>query len=269
MNCHDFEKLVLSLARNRLLDATSSEQGLIHTEYCERCAARLAEEQALLARMRAVAVEMAGEEPPARIDAALLAAFRAQTAATTSPTVILAPGRVRHWLSWKFAAVAAGILILISAMALFWRSASSRKPQPGELVNTPAPGSAPGLQVTPLPSAPPQEDRERTMAGQPEKQRKRSQRRVLNEDSAEAEIATQFILLREGEDLTSMERLSLVRVELPGSAIKEVGIPIVLEFTNTTVTADVLLGQDGLARAIRLVAANTATESIKRDSGEN
>jgi hypothetical protein len=107
------------------------------------------------------------------------------------------------------------------------------------------------------------------MAGQPEKPRKRFQRPVLNEDQTEAEIATQFILLREGEDLTSMERLSLVRVELPGSVINEVGIPIVLELVNTTVTADVLLGQDGLARAIRLVAANSTTESIKKDSGAN
>jgi hypothetical protein len=268
MNCHDFEKLVISLARNSLLDAASREQSLIHTEVCERCAARLAEEQALLARMRAVAAEMAGEEPPARIDATLLAAFRAQTATTASSTVILSPGRARHWLSWKFAAVAAGILILISTMAILWRSANSRKPQPEELVNTPAPGSAPGPQAAPLPTAP-QEDRERMVVNRPDEQRKRSPRRVLSEDPAEAEIATQFILLREGEDLTSMERLSLVRVELPGSAIKEVGIPIVLDLADTTVTADVLLGQDGLARAIRLVAANSATESMKRDSGAN
>ena len=269
MNCHDFEKLALTLARNSLLDATERDQGLIHTEVCDRCAARLDEERALLARLRSVAVEMAGEEPPARVDALLLAAFRAKTAAPASFTVIPAQGRAGRWPYWKLVAVAAGILILISVAAIFWRSGSSHKPQSKELVNTPAPGSAPGPQVAPLPTVEPQEDRERMMVSQPEKRRKRSQRRVSSEDPTEAEMATQFILLREGEDLTSLERLSLVRVELPGSAINEMGMPIVLELADITVTADVLLGQDGLARAIRLVATNSASESIKRDYGAN
>src|SRR5262245_29115056 len=161
MNCHDFEKLALALARNSLLDTTTRERGLIHMEGCERCAARLAEEQALLARMRAVVDEMAGEEPPARVETELLAAFRAQTAATASSTVIPARGRVWRWSSWKLAAVAAGILILISVAAIFWRSGSSHKPRSKELVNIPAHGSAPGPQVTPLPTVEPQEDRER------------------------------------------------------------------------------------------------------------
>ncbi len=52
MNCHDFEKLALALARGSLLDATARDQGLIHTEVCGLCAARLAEERALLARVR-------------------------------------------------------------------------------------------------------------------------------------------------------------------------------------------------------------------------
>ena len=96
MNCHDFEELALALARNSLLDATARDQGLIHTEVCNRCAALLAEERALLARVRAVAVEMAGEKPPTRVGALLLAAFRAQTTATASSIVIPARGRTER-----------------------------------------------------------------------------------------------------------------------------------------------------------------------------
>jgi len=59
--------------------------------------------------------------------------------------------------------------------------------------------------------------------------------------------------LREGEDLTALENLQLVRVELPGSALSEVGLPIDPETVNEPVKADVVLGQDGLARAIRFV----------------
>src|SRR5262245_22506357 len=154
MNCHDFEKLALALARNSLLDATERDQGLIHTEVCNRCAARLDDERALLARMRAVAVEMAGEEPPARVDALLLAAFRAQTAATASFTVIPAQGRAGRWPNWKLAAVAAGILILISVMAIIWKSTSSSMPQREERAVAPTPVNTPGPQAEPPTPAP-------------------------------------------------------------------------------------------------------------------
>jgi len=44
-----------------------------------------------------------------------------------------------------------------------------------------------------------------------------------------------------------------VRVELPGSALGEVGLPFDPETAPESVKADVVLGQDGLARAIRFV----------------
>jgi hypothetical protein len=249
MNCHDFENVVLSLARNHLLDAATREQSLIHAEVCERCAARLAEERALLVRVRAVVDEMAGEEPPPRIDAALLVAFRAQTAATTAPTVIPAPSRARHWPSWKLAAVAAGILLLISVMAIVWRSASSHKPQREERAVLPTPGSSP---TSPKLAEPPVGG-EKVVIQQSENRPKRVRRPASVNSSDEAEVVTQFFSLREGEDLTTLDSMQVVRVELPGSALGEVGLPFDPETVNEPVKADVVLGQDGLARAIRFV----------------
>jgi hypothetical protein len=249
MNCNNFEKLVLSLARNRLLDAATREQGLIHAEICKRCAARLAEERALLASMRAVVDELAGEGPPARVETALLAAFRAQTAAPASYSVIPAPGRASRWSNWKLAAVAAGILILISVMAIFWRPASTHKPQREERAVLPTPGASP---ASPKLAEPPVGG-DQVMAGQSENRPKRARRRAPVNSSDEAEVVTQFFPLREGEDLTELESLQLLRVELPGSALSEVGIPVDPETANEPVKADVALGQDGLARAIRFV----------------
>jgi hypothetical protein len=45
----------------------------------------------------------------------------------------------------------------------------------------------------------------------------------------------------------------MLRVELPGSALREAGFPVDFETAQTSVIADVVLGQDGLARAIRFV----------------
>jgi hypothetical protein len=247
MNCHDFEKLALALARNSLLDARERDRGLIHTEVCNRCAARLAEERALLARVRAVAVEMAGEEPPARVDALLLAAFRAQTAATASFTVIPAQGRAGRWPNWKLAAVAAGILILISVAAIFWRSGSSHKPQREERAVAPKPVNTPGSQAAPPVG------RDQVADERPKNLPKRVHRHAPVTSPDEAEVVTQFFPLREGEDLTTLDSLQVVRVELPGSALGEVGLPFDPETVNEPVKADVVLGQDGLARAIRFV----------------
>ena len=247
MNCHDFEKLALALARNSLLDAAARDQGLIHTEVCNRCAARLAQERALLARVRAVAVEMAGEEPPARVDALLLAAFRAQTAATASSIAIPAQGRAGRWSNWKFAAVAAGILILISVMAIIWKSTNSRMPQREERAVAPTPVNTPG------PQAEPPVGRDQVGDERPKNLPKRVHRHASVKSPDEAEVVTQFFPLREGEDLTTLDSLQVLRVELPGSALGEVGLPFDPETVNEPVKADVVLGQDGLARAIRFV----------------
>jgi hypothetical protein len=88
MNCREFEKIVLALARNQLLEAVDREEGLMHTEVCARCASRLTEEQAIVVGVRAVIVEIAKEEAPAHVEAALLAAFREQAAAAALPILI-------------------------------------------------------------------------------------------------------------------------------------------------------------------------------------
>ncbi len=250
MNCQDFEKLVLALARNRLLDATTREQGLAHTEVCERCAARLAEERALLAGVGAVVAELAGEEAPARVEAALLATFRAQTAARASAIAVPLPSQTKRWSSWRLAAVAAGILLLVSIMAILWRPASSEQ---DEHAVVPTPVSTPAPQATPLTPAVPPVGGDQLADVKPENRRKRVRRRASRDDSAEAEVVTRFFPLREGVDLTALESVLLVRVELPGSALSEVGLPVDPETANTPVIADVVLGQDGLARAIRFV----------------
>ncbi len=267
MNCQDFEKLVLALARDRSLDSISHERGshdrgsrergLIHTEGCERCTSRLAEERALFAGVRAAAAELAVEEPPERVETSLLAAFRAQNAtaqnataqnATMSPRAVLpAPSRAAHWFNWKLAAVAAGILILISLMV--WRSAGSFKSEEEKQAVSPTPAGAP--QAPPSQQAIQPVDREQIVVEK--KTPKRPRRRASVESSDDEEMVTQFFSLREGEDITALESLQFVRVELPGSALGDVGLPVDPQAANAPVIADVVLGQDGLARAIRFV----------------
>src|SRR5262249_34013004 len=80
-----------------------------------RCAARLAEERALWAGMRAVVAEIAQEEAPARMEAMLLAAFRERAAAQAGPTMIQSPARTGRWPQWMIAA--AGVIVLFVSLA--------------------------------------------------------------------------------------------------------------------------------------------------------
>ena len=63
--------------------------------------------------------------------------------------------------------------------------------------------------------------------------------------------------------LPDLESGSVVRIAVPVGALPEYGLDIVQGGSKTTVDADVLVGQDGLARAIRLVSAE---ESATQDT---
>lgn len=61
-----------------------------------------------------------------------------------------------------------------------------------------------------------------------------------------------FYPLPEAESLPPVENAMVVRVRLPVSSLQLMGVPIGEESAGASVQADLLLGQDGLARAVRL-----------------
>jgi anti-sigma factor RsiW len=73
---------------------------------------------------------------------------------------------------------------------------------------------------------------------------------VIDETSPEAEG---FIPLPNAERIGPGDGFNLVRVEVPRSAMMAVGIPVSADQASDPVEADVLLGSDGLARAVRFL----------------
>jgi hypothetical protein len=72
--------------------------------------------------------------------------------------------------------------------------------------------------------------------------------------SNDAESVTEFLPLVAGAPAaTPLEGGQLVRVRLPRAALASLGLPLNVERDNEPVKADVLIGNDGLARAIRFV----------------
>ncbi|MBZ5611868.1 MAG: hypothetical protein LAP38_26710 [Acidobacteriia bacterium] len=66
------------------------------------------------------------------------------------------------------------------------------------------------------------------------------------------EIAASFYPLPVADELPPLETGMVVRVQLPMSSLRLMGLPVG-EDPGETVQADVLLGQDGLARGVRLI----------------
>jgi hypothetical protein len=76
-------------------------------------------------------------------------------------------------------------------------------------------------------------------------------RRAARRPAPPREIVTEFFPLM--EDPPPFERGELLRVRLPASAMRGVGLPVSEDHLDDPVQADVLVGQEGLARAIRFV----------------
>jgi len=245
MNCRDFEKNVLALARNELINANSREISLAHTVKCVSCADRLTGERALIAAVRVVAATLAEEKAPAYIGAALLTAFREQAPAVIGNKVIPMPIKAaRHW---RFEAVAAAVMILASIVTVLWSYSRSPVEKHVAVTAPPAPMNTP----EPATEAAPR-DLETASDSAPRRPNRARHRASRSKTNATEEV-TEFFPLMEGIDLDSLEAVQSVRVELPASALVDLGFWDSPKTTSGPVKADVLLGLDGQARAIRFV----------------
>jgi hypothetical protein len=68
----------------------------------------------------------------------------------------------------------------------------------------------------------------------------------------EEEADASFYPLPQAEALPAMENAMVVRVQLPVSSLRLMGFPVDEERADVAVQAELLLGQDGLARGVRL-----------------
>src|SRR5436853_746425 len=245
MNCNDFERKITDLGRGHLMDGEARDRAIAHAADCRRCAARLRDEQRLTAGLREWSATFNDEQMPARGEAQLLAALRAERSRATVTK------RARRWPGW--AAAAAMIIALIALAAIRfveWRKSQAvagnspthqreSSPAPSRPGNEPAalsqetPSPANPL-VVPLPeqavipphrtrhsprSAPqqiihkPAEDASLTTA-----QATDTNAAATRGDEPASEIATSFIPLAGGRSFAPAESLQLMRIELPRSA---------------------------------------------------
>jgi len=256
MNCQKFETVVGELARGRMMEIDIRREALVHSDECSRCALRLRNEDMLTRGLQLLAVETESAQAPSQLEQRLLEVFRERRALQS---VSLTGGRWRYWIS----AAAAVLLIVGSGVAVRWQIAKStdqipqvaiergEQTDPGKLVNGSLP-DGPAKNVKHSAKWKPKERASNILASaRLHPVPKKMITPVANHISKE--IATEFMPLGYLNAANFQDGGQIVRVELPRSAMASFGLPVNMDRYNERVKADVLLGVDGVAHAIRFI----------------
>ena len=275
MNCKDFSNIVNELAAHELIDATTREAGRAHAAICVYCAAKLRDAQGINSGL-VVAAGAETEEAPARVKQSLLAAFAAQQSVSTGlneTEVKIAPGiiveisnwRMPWWVAAAGVAVAAALLIALLLPSLL---RVSRPELPKQAVNpkvapaptVPAPGDKQQNHLAGVDKDPISDHRNfsRSSKARAPGLVRRTPRLLDRSEGSETttvakKVNNDYFPLTYLDSSTAMESGTVVRIELSRSALISLGLPMSIEHADGLVKADLVVGDDGVARAIRLV----------------
>jgi hypothetical protein len=260
MNCQKFETVVNDIARDQIIDAAARAEALRHSDECGDCAERLADERTITTHLRAFGASTEPSGASARVEASLLGAFnqRSEAGGQRSQSKFPSPqaaSRSQLRPYWA-AAIAAGLLFVLGVTTIVWRETapenygkSALGAEAGQAfaitLGLPTDLSAPEIQKVPGANVPRRKSATKyNVPSSPNSQ---------PDIAANTEIATDFLPISYGSTVNLQDGGQMVRVELPRSAMASFGLPVNMDRANEKVKADVLLGVDGLAHAIRFV----------------
>ena len=248
MNCQRFEQVVSDLARSRMMEADVRAEALAHTEQCERCAVRLADEEKLTRGLEFLAADMESLGAPDAVELKLREAFRQRHVVVPIAASPVSSSRSRYWL----VAVAAMLLVVMGVAPQDTLGDNT----PNKQVETPNGPSGPTDPIVPEPQQSEQQAENREPKRQTPRPVRRNTRRAPETqmaNHASNEIATDFMPLGDVNTLTLQDGGQIIRVKVHRSTLVRFGIPVNMDRYNENVKADVIVGVDGLARAIRFV----------------
>lgn len=251
MNCRQLEENVLDLVGGACEDAFRA-QALEHARTCPRCSSLLSVQQSLSAALKLAASD--GPDAPGHLETALLWAYRRRPQGTG--------GQIRQFPAQKarglrYMGIAAALLVAVLGIVAV---RMLRTPLPDQARELAPATKAPAPAVPLHPSAETRAEQGAAKQAQQQtasavKPAPKPARRAIAKAAPEViEVATDFFALTSAGDLNSMESGQLVRVQLPRNAMASYGLPVNQERLDKPVTAQVLIGQDGVARAIRFLS---------------
>jgi hypothetical protein len=217
IKCEEFREIVHDLLRDETLDPTVVEDAFVHTESCNACYALFGEAELLHVSLRSLGTSQASSQAPPRVQEALLT----ELARINSPLRSSRHQSINRWTRW-----AAGVLGAAAAAVLLLFLTGHRSAAPSHVASQ-SQNSPAALNGTYATNA---------------------------VDAVDEEAATGvFVPLSESFDPSSLDDATVVRVVLSASALENLG----LSFNgrdDDQVVADLVVANDGMPQAIRLVA---------------
>jgi hypothetical protein len=240
MSCEVFRESLMEHARGRLREVGEGEvaardAALAHAGVCAACGAFLEQQRALTAAMTELAAA-SREVPPRELESALLAGFVARRRRP-----------VQVWM--KIAAALAVVAVALGWVAISLRTQRAA-PVPVAAVARAVPAAAVARAI-PAPAV-------RAAA---KAVRKRAPRPVPAHEEQQAEEQAPFVAIPYTAPLDPGERAMVVRMEMPVPALAAIGLAVAVPDPRASAQTDVLLGEDGRIRAIRLISISSYSNS--------
>lgn len=231
IKCREFDEIVHGFVRMELLDVRLREQVLEHTAVCSNCARRMAEAIALADATDAGSQRAQHLQTPPHVEAALLTEFRNHHRRASWR-------RSFEWAS--IGAVAAVLLILLWTVGL--RSKGISQPASGKGVTMHSPASLDAMSAAPAPLNVAQPDEEESAV-------------ATANDAAPGVtyVASDFVPVPFTGAIAADDPGMVVRVQLTRASLAELGYPIAEVSSDDLIRADILVGEDGWPRGVKLV----------------
>jgi hypothetical protein len=245
MNCEALAEIVLDVARGAAVPEAARLSVRRHMETCPFCAAEYARQRDLTTALQALAAEAQEWTAPAAMEQRLLAKFAAQQGREVPVVRRATAGR------WRYAlATAAALTVAV------WGIREAREPAnrgTGELVGKAAAAGGAEGSATGAPMVETARPPDTTVLAP-------ATARPANPRTA---TPVEFVRIPSAIGLPDLESGTVLRMELPLTALPEYGLQIAPDAMRTSIEADVLVGQDGQPRAIRLVGS---PDTVAQDS---
>lgn len=227
MTCREFDEIVHGFVRMELLDVSMREAALEHAAQCELCSQRMTD-----AAILAEASEMIGKNAPSgappHVEASLLAAFRHHHRRASW----------RRTLEWVSVGAAAAVLLMFlwAGSGRFKGQTATPAPkkdvatEPGVPLDAKAPTVPVPAQVAPV--------------GDPS---------VADAPASGTYVASDFVPVPYTGAISPDDPGMVVRVQLTRSSLAQLGYPVAETPDEDLILADVLVGEDGWPRGVKLI----------------
>jgi len=236
MTCREFDEVVHGYVRMELLDVHLREAALEHTAHCSMCAERMHEAIALADATEARARQVGGQQAPPRVEDALRTAFRARRR-------LAAWRRTFEWAT--MGAAAAVFLILLWSLGVRSKGPAQPAQRNDRSSNSAAPIDARGSVSGPENNV--AQETNETALDSP------ADASVNDASAGPTYVATDFVPVPFTGSIAPDDPGMVVRVQLTRASLAQLGYPVAVTADEDLISADVLVGEDGWPRGVKLV----------------